>query len=389
MAHLIESYSLQTGLKIDKPYININFYPLPFDKYITIHNSSGMESKNYSYWQDVIDIISPQLKKLKINIIQIGGSEDARLDNCLDLCGKTHIYETAYILKNSLLHIGNDSFSAHMAAAFDVAVVIPYGPTTSSNHGPFFGKAEKILIEPDRQPSFSKNEFPKTVDITPIENLANNILNYLKNYFDSIESSSFETKFIGSLFGSRIIEYIPNFFINPSLMKDGTINVRMDYHFDENFLLDVLTKYKCHIITKNPINLDLIHQFSPKITMISYEIDDDADKKYIDKLSKITSKVQLITEETEQEKLSEIRFSFFDYEIKQDLPQISNLKLDNCDELWYKTYKMILSDDKIYLSKQDWLNGDSVKSLRQNSKKITTLNEEFLKESKFFLIFKK
>jgi hypothetical protein len=57
MSHLLETYSLQTGAKISKPFIIKNFYPVP-EKYITIHNSSGMGAKNYDYFQDVIDEIT-------------------------------------------------------------------------------------------------------------------------------------------------------------------------------------------------------------------------------------------------------------------------------------------------------------------------------------------
>ena len=34
--HLIEQYALATGAKIDKPFIETSFYPLPFDKYIVV-----------------------------------------------------------------------------------------------------------------------------------------------------------------------------------------------------------------------------------------------------------------------------------------------------------------------------------------------------------------
>ena len=55
MAKLIEAYSRSTGLEIKKPFLGETFYPLSFDKYITIQNGSGMpNAKNYDYWQEII-----------------------------------------------------------------------------------------------------------------------------------------------------------------------------------------------------------------------------------------------------------------------------------------------------------------------------------------------
>ena len=52
--HLIEQYALSCGVKIDKPHIETSFFPVPSEKYITVHASSGMESKNYDYYDDVM-----------------------------------------------------------------------------------------------------------------------------------------------------------------------------------------------------------------------------------------------------------------------------------------------------------------------------------------------
>ena len=59
--HLVEQYALSCGVKIDKPQVETSFFPLPFDKYIILHASSGMPSKNYDYFEDVIETIYPHL----------------------------------------------------------------------------------------------------------------------------------------------------------------------------------------------------------------------------------------------------------------------------------------------------------------------------------------
>ena len=47
--NLAQTYSLNTGFKLNKLKPQESFYPVP-DKYITIQTSSGMESKNYDYY---------------------------------------------------------------------------------------------------------------------------------------------------------------------------------------------------------------------------------------------------------------------------------------------------------------------------------------------------
>ena len=52
--HLIENHALTAGCKISQPHIEPLFYPMEAEKYITIHGGSGMASKNYSYFENVI-----------------------------------------------------------------------------------------------------------------------------------------------------------------------------------------------------------------------------------------------------------------------------------------------------------------------------------------------
>ena len=86
--HLVEAYATSSGLKINKPYIYTNFFPITSSKYICFHPFSKFPSKNYDYWQEVINIIHPYLKEKNIDIIQIGTKDDKRIDKCI------HIYST-------------------------------------------------------------------------------------------------------------------------------------------------------------------------------------------------------------------------------------------------------------------------------------------------------
>mgnify|MGYP006173706677 CR=1 FL=1 len=73
---LLELYSLATGLRIGQQYLVETFYPLPFDRYVTIQGGSGMQSKNYPYYGEVLGLLLPALKVAGIHVVQLGGKDD-------------------------------------------------------------------------------------------------------------------------------------------------------------------------------------------------------------------------------------------------------------------------------------------------------------------------
>ena len=80
--HLIEKYSLETGLKIGKPDVYEKFYPLPFSgKYVTQYVEQGIPSMQYDYWEDVIEIINPYLKANDIKILNLNPMKVKQMDN--------------------------------------------------------------------------------------------------------------------------------------------------------------------------------------------------------------------------------------------------------------------------------------------------------------------
>ena len=103
--HLIESYALNAGVKIGKPFIDPSFFPVHSNNYITIHCSSGMKSKNFDYYQDVIMLIKPYLDEHGIDIFQIGLEGEPTMANVNSLLGETNIRQAAYVIKNSKLQI--------------------------------------------------------------------------------------------------------------------------------------------------------------------------------------------------------------------------------------------------------------------------------------------
>jgi homoserine trans-succinylase len=66
--HLLESFALNTGLKIGTPYLYTSFVPRGFDgEYITLQPYGKAPARNYAYWQEVIDILKPIFTEANIN----------------------------------------------------------------------------------------------------------------------------------------------------------------------------------------------------------------------------------------------------------------------------------------------------------------------------------
>ena len=69
--HLSTLYARDLGVHPSKPIIVEHFFPLPCSKYITFHNSEKVQSKSYSYWTEVLEIIKPYLNTLNIKVTKI------------------------------------------------------------------------------------------------------------------------------------------------------------------------------------------------------------------------------------------------------------------------------------------------------------------------------
>ncbi|NDG53914.1 MAG: hypothetical protein EBY39_12995, partial [Flavobacteriia bacterium] len=181
--HLVEQYALSCGVKIDKPFIETSYFPIESEKYITLHASHRIQSKTYDYYNDVIDHIYPFLRKNGIEVVQIGNKEEPKISNCLHYQGRTTIKQAAYVIKNSILHLGTDSFSTHVASGFNKKIVSLYSVLYKECCGPYWSNPnDYILFEPDRnkyKASFSDQENPKTINSIMPEKIAAAVLDML------------------------------------------------------------------------------------------------------------------------------------------------------------------------------------------------------------------
>lgn len=362
MPHLIETYALTCGVKIDKPFIYQKFFPLIADKFITIHPNSKYEAKCYDYWQEVVDFLKPALDKSGISIVQIGVKEDSPISGCIHTQGQTSINQAAYVVGKSILHLGADSFAVHIASGLGKKIVALYSNTFAKVVRPFWSKdSDCILMEPDRgerKPSFSERENPKSINEIKPEEVARSVLKLL----NLNELVNWKTILRGPMYHQVNVQSIPNSVVNTSALNVDNLIMRMDLDHNEEVLAKQLSLCNCSIVTRRPINIEILKAFKSKIKQFVYELDENHDPDFASKVKRLGIDVILINKMSE-DKLNEIKRSYFDIGIitsKQRINQkdIDKLKEQNLETLYYKSKKYIISGGKVFSSVAETKSGD-------------------------------
>jgi hypothetical protein len=396
--HLLETYALSTGSKIKKPFIIKKYFPLPSNKYITIQNSSGMSGKCYDYFQDVIDFLYEKLNAAGYQIIQIGSKEDRPLNKVLHLQGQTDINQTAFILNNSNLHIGNDSFAIHMCSAFEIPLIGLYSVSSPEIAGPFWKNNKQICLTPKSwKPSFNPNESPKKVNEIKIEEIIEAVETLL---FNKIETK-IKTLSLGQEYNKNLIETVTNQIIPPQIFQGQVLNIRIDYNQEDlddndyNCLFNNLNIRNCVWITDKKINLKPFFQLKDKIPVIFYNITNNVDIDFINEANLLGFKLSCIFDLKDNEEiLNQRKLDLID--VPQSIEIInanSDFNIDIKDDVYYKSNKILIANNQLFLSKTAYKENKPVNNnnfpLFQKLSEIQDL-ESFIKDDlKYSLVFSK
>ena len=354
--HLLNRYALSCGVKIDKPFILEHYYPITLDKYVVFQTSGKGNSRQYDYWSKVFSLIKEYTNEYKI--VHVGLPTDQTVLNCdLDLRGKTSIKQLAYIIKNSSLYLGVDSFSAHLAGHYNKKIVSLYSYCYAQNCAPIWGEEKnKTLIEVDwslhGKPSFSLQEESKKINSIYPEKIAKAVLDQLqiKNDLDKVS-----TLHIGKYYHTPVIEVVPDSIPKIEIIKDKICNIRMDYHFDERNLFDIANVCNVNIITDKKINLGVLNGIKSKILGLNFIANMDLDINYINNLKLSGIKISLVAPNNDQ--WNNLAEKFFDFSLeKEDIPNKKNIKnINKIDESCvFSSEKIILSKGKVYSNKLFW-----------------------------------
>lgn len=344
MSHLSEVYAKDLGVKIGEPIFKPHFYPVLEEDYITIHNDNKVPAKSYDYWEEVIIIvkrISPDIK-----FLQIGSGKEPKIKTVDKFIPTPSIKQSAYIIKNSIMHVGIDSLPVHIASSLDKPIVAIYSHVYASTCGPIWNtKGNHTIIESNRggnKPSFSAKESPKTINFIKPEEIANAILKELGE-----KKSNRETIHIGERYKENLYHIIPD---EKYGFENKRIVIRFDLLHNEDNALHLFQKNQISILTKKPISENILSQGN--IDNISY-FSEEFDEEFVKKCKKFGVVLRLIC--TKEENLSDQRYEFFDEQvslIEEDKKIQDNKEKVNLPEVDFeiKSYSLYMKNGQAHTS---------------------------------------
>lgn len=340
--HFLETYALNCGLKIDKPYIFQKYYPAPAEKYITFSYSS------YEYYQDVIDIIHPSLESRGIEIIYIKNKNEEKFDLCHEIVDIDY-NQCAHLMENSLLHFGEPTISSDLASHYNIKTVTIYSNAFPQNVRPYWNQENDFEVKADAPPAFDiKENYPIVNSIKP-EEIAKNILTALNIEYDY----KYETIYLGEFYYSNDIamEIVPD--DNPPIMMDNSnCSIRMDLNFNEEYLYNLL-KIKAHQIwTDKPVNKEILKVLKDQIQQVFYIITKEGEPSFIKTLNELSIKYKLVSF-LEEEELNSQKLNYIDFDPIIDLKSnaikesevFKNFKINS---LFYSSCKVIYDNGLFY-----------------------------------------
>jgi hypothetical protein len=356
--HILEQYAVNCGAKISEPFILKEYFPIPFDKYIVLHAGSGMESKNYDYFNEVVQYIKPYLDSQNIHIVQIGGPKEKQIRHCYNALGTTK-RQMAHIIDNSLLYFGNDTMSLHFASYFKKKIVCTSTVLHTSCFYPYWSdKKDYTIIESHRngkKPTFSAQESPKTINLIKPEEIALPILEYLG--YNNVKLPT--TIFTGDKYIYPVLECLPKQVLPPNMFPNQMVNIRIDYSDDNDLNLEPiahnLSIRPCALITDRPLMIESLQNLFKNIQIIIYDITKGIDLDFVKKINFFGLKYVFVFRKTKdnESELNQRKLDLLDTpHVLEEISQDSNLLSKfNDQDVILRSSKILIGNDQFYSSR--------------------------------------
>lgn len=350
MSHLVQEYAKSCGVNIGEPIFSCSFFPVPFQKYITINTSSN-QAKEYMYWGEVFEIIREPLEKHGISIVQVKYKDEKEISG-VDYAASGSLKQLFSVIKGSVLHVGSDSVFSHFAAHSSIKSITIYTNANPDNIRPWNPKGELVeIISPKNGAkfSYSNQESPKTIDLIYPEEIASNIFKSLNIQKEVTR----KTLFVGSRCYEECVDIVPS---EHCELVSEKINVRMDIVHNEENLTNILQKNIVEVTLFQPVCDEILE--SRRIRVINY-LANEFDKKFVMKVRSLGIQINLLC--LAEEKLAEQRLHFFDFDVTHldlkanMLANSEKTKIFNDIKVNTKSNKKIVIGDKYYSNYLDAL----------------------------------
>lgn len=125
--NILQAYADAVGVEVKDCIPFLKTEPVDIlDDYIVIHaGKTNWVGRDWSPMK--FNVIASRLMSQGQKVVCIGSGDDHHVACTLDLRGKTSIPQLSYVIQNSKLFVGIDSFPMHVAQVFDVPGVIFFG----------------------------------------------------------------------------------------------------------------------------------------------------------------------------------------------------------------------------------------------------------------------
>jgi len=383
--HILESYALSCGAKVDIPYVYEQYLSLPFEKYILFADF------RYKHYQEVIDIIYPKLKEKNINIIHLSRIP-LKLYNSTYPIKKFNPNQSAYLVRHSLGCFGESSYFTDLASHYGKKLVCLYSNMYINNVKPYWGKpSNTINLESEKgggKPWFDVEDDLDTINTIKPERIAKGILDNLDLNYDY----EYESVFFGDLYNPNdiMIDLVPDEY-PPFTVNSENASIRMDLNHDEDFLSRQLALARYDIYSSKPVSKEILIQWRKKIDHFFYIIDEDDDPEFVSFLRDLSIETLLLTY-LDDKIVTKKKLRYMDYgpivNLKvKNMEEIGALKEEDINSLFYSSARILIDKGVIYSSEYAWKN----KLASQEADAISKFEDHptLLKDLPFFKILKK
>lgn len=385
--NLTEKLALDFGAKIGEPFVATSFLPIKEDKFILIDTRTKYPSGNYDHFGDVIEMVRPQLLKNNISIFHLSNESDLAFKSDRRFIGINKKQE-GYLIKKSELVIANDNYSLYLASVFKKKSIGLYSSFLPSNTRPIWNTDLQTILESDRDgnlPSYGRSsETPKTVNYISPYKLANCILNSL-----GIENSfgDYELIHMGTKYGQKIVEIVPDFVSAPDFLAGQTINLRFDciQKLDQKVFNYWMENRKSNIITEKDVNLKLLSLFKQNIIGITVLISDQISEGFLRGCKSLGVPLKIFC--NKKEKIADFRFKFFDFDIQEDFPVSDDFLSTKglTKESKFVSSKILVSKGKKFSCKSNYLLDKAL----DEQEECVSLSSLFAEEADYYKVYNK
>ena len=295
MSHVAEVYAKDLGVQIGKPTITEHYLPTSEEVYACFDFNTSDKLGKYHYWDIVLSLIEPILKKSGISFLEIPEATPKQKN---------------FFIKKSCLYFGLANHNVNIADNYGIPSVSILSNVYESNFNLF---DNATVLTPDFskiKPSFGPCD--RLNEIKP-ERIAQAILNQLSIK----EKIKFKTVKIGSKFNDRVVEIVPNFFGYSKQLEGKPVNIRGDLHFDLGNIASWCKMCFVNLYIDSVFDVgSLDHMPNLKQVIFKHPPENKSYEKFFKVLK--NRKINVIIQTKDKENISDLRLKYFDFNVIEE-----------------------------------------------------------------------